>query len=331
VDNLTTTRILRLLILCAILTACGGGGGGGGPTAVAPAPATPVAPAQPGLYLLAGDGRELSADGVGAAASFRYPTALAADGAGNVYVLEYLNLGPAVPSPPRLRKIAPDGAVTTLIGSGDGAGTWFGQPDTNRNIDRLYRSRGLAADRAGNLYISIGVGSGEYNEVPGVRAAILKITPSGALTLLAGTEDNLNTRAIADGAGSAARFLFPTIVGIDVDDNLYVLDTDRLSPMPGTPVVTPRKVTPAGVVTTLAALPANLNADMNGNTYRYDGATQALVRTTPEGVTSLEAKALFCSDYSVGEGPCVSNIIPTGGASYVLISGARIVRLVVRH
>lgn len=290
-------------------------------------------PGAPGITLVAGSGKNLTADGVGAAASFRNPSMLAADGAGNLYVMEYYYIpGFAWPSP-RLRKIAPDGTVTTLVDSVDGTATWFGRPDTAGNGQRLDQASGFAADRAGNLYVSKTGGIGHSGEVYGLMSAILKISPSGTLSLLAGTEDRDNTGAVTDGTGANARFLHPVIAGIDYDGNLYVRDTDQVYPSTSTLErrLVPRKVTPAGVVTTLSALPASLNADMNGNTYGYDNTTKTVVRTTPDGVKSVEVDAPFCDDEISSTAYCVRAIVPTGGASYAMISGARVVRLVVRH
>lgn len=294
-------------------------------------------PGAPGLTLLAGDGQLLTRDGTGAAASFANPVKLATDITGNVYVMEY-EYSPVGTYPPvRLRKIAPNGVVTTLAGKVDGVDYWFGQPDSGGNARRLDVARGFSADAAGNLYVSMGLGYGHTGEVPGLKAGVFKITPSGALTLLAGSEEIASpaTTAMVDGQGGAARFLFPRLVGSDFSGNLFLLDTD---PRPASAtLLTPRKVTPTGLVTTLPALPANLDSDMNGNTYRYDRTTRSILRTTPDGVISKEADAPFCGDFPENLGQeyasnnCVRDIIPQGGASYLLISGYRIVRMVVRR
>ena len=78
-------------------------------------------------------------DGIGAAARFCQPSGVAFDSAGNVYVADYYNYA--------IRKITPDGTVTTLAGcAGDP-----GSSDGTGNSARFDRPLGLAADSAGNL------------------------------------------------------------------------------------------------------------------------------------------------------------------------------------
>jgi hypothetical protein len=401
---------LSPLILCAVLTACGGGGS----TASAPAaPSTPVSPAPPpppvtpppatpaptltlssptlrtitggsaipltaklssgGMVhwqLAAGAPGSLSADsggtvrylppagalaapttvtvtasGDGASASMSLavtpdpgapglykmdwrttteptmlsPSDLATDLAGNVYVLLYVaNQSPSRRGGPNLVKIAPDGTITNLIGAG-----WFGQSSAPANADILNFTSGFVVDHAGNILIS-----SVYPFAEG--GTILKITPAGAMSVLAGSDPlgSGKTETITDGTRDAARFRSPNIVGIDLDDNVYVLDKDN----------TPRKVTPAGVVTTLAALPAGLNADMNGNSYGYDSTAQKLMRTGPDGVQSVETSVPYCANYTPAPPrTCLDDnglywIVPVGGSSFVGITGAGgIRRLVLLH
>jgi hypothetical protein len=88
---------------------------------------------------------------------------------------------------------------------------------------------GLAVDRAGNGYIS-----------DSKRHIIVKVTPGGSASIFAGTADKPGA---ADGTGTAAQFNGPGDMVIDKADNLYVVDGGNQ---------TIRKITPGGVVTTVA-------------------------------------------------------------------------------
>jgi len=268
-------------------------------------------PGAPGLYQLAwrtaSDPTMLS------------PVDAAADLAGNVYVLLYVTgQSPSRRGGPSLVKIAPNGTITNLV---------IGEPTSPDNTGRFSFSQtsekaGFVVDRAGSILIST---ASEYYE----GGDILKIAPNGALSVLAGggpVTQAGQTGSITDGAGTAARFRKPIIVGIDPDDNVYVLDKDN----------TPRKVTPAGVVTTLSALPAGLNADMNGNTYAFDEASKKLMRKAPDGTSTVEASVPYCENFTPAPPlTCLSgnvySIRPIGGASYVVVTDAGVRRLVLPH
>jgi sugar lactone lactonase YvrE len=164
-------------------------------------------------------GVEGFADGTGAAASFDLPRGVATDSAGNIYVADT--------NSSTIRKITPAGVVTTLAGKagnvgstdGTGAAAEFGIPE------------GIATDSAGNVYVT-----DDTN-------IIRKITPAGVVTTLAGTAGDGGS---ADGTGAAASFNHPMGVAIDSAGNVYVADSDNR---------TIRKITRAGVVTTLAGKP----------------------------------------------------------------------------
>ncbi|MFZ9681825.1 MAG: matrixin family metalloprotease [Cephaloticoccus sp.] len=157
-----------------------------------------------------------SADGTGGSARFNYPSGIAVDAAGNVYVADTTNN--------LIRKVTSGGVVTTLAGvvgvsgwqDGTGSGALFNQP------------QGLASDSAGNLYVA---DTG--------NSAVRKITPAGLVTTLAGLS---TIGGLKDGTGTGAGLNQPRAVAVDGSGNVYVADTGNAAI---------RKVTSAGGVTTL--------------------------------------------------------------------------------
>lgn len=141
-----------------------------------------------------------STDGIGAAARFNFPSALALDSSGNLYVADSENS--------TLRKISlSSGAVTTLAGmagvpgSADGAGS----------AARFNYPCALALEGTGNLYVS------DCRDST-IRKVVLA---TGAVTTLAGMT---GTRGSMDGTGTAARFNTPAGLDLDGTGNLYVAD-----------------------------------------------------------------------------------------------------------
>jgi sugar lactone lactonase YvrE len=206
------------------------------------------------------------ADGPGATAQFNYPRGVATDAAGNVYVADAGN--------DKIRKITPDGVVSTLAGStqgsadGIGAAAQFNDPG------------GVATDALGNVYVA-----DQYNN------KIRKITPAGEVSTFAGS-----TQGFANGTGAAAQFNLPNGVATDASGNIYVGDTfNNLI----------RKITPLGEVSTLAGstqgfadgigasaqfnLPVRLAIDTAGNVYVADAGNDKIRKITPDGIVNTFA------------------------------------------
>jgi streptogramin lyase len=184
-----------------------------------------------------------SANGTGSAARFNYPSGVAVDSAGNVYVADTANH--------TIRKITPGGVVTTLAGL---AGS-FGPTDGTGSVARFYGPSGVAVDGSGNVYVA-----DTDNDT------IRKVTPAGVVTTLAGTGGIAGS---ADGTGAAARFYYPEGVAVDGSGNIFVADTYNQ---------TIRKVTSAGVVTTLAGVTLSVNsADGTGSAARFNYPTSIAV------------------------------------------------------
>ena len=118
-------------------------------------------------------------------------------------------------------------SLTTLAGSPN----LVGSADGTGSDARFFSPLGVATDSAGNVYVA-DTGS----------STIRKIPPAGVVTTLAGSA---GLGGSADGTGSAARFQNPYGVATDNGGNVYIADSYN---------GTIRKITPAGVVTTLAGL-----------------------------------------------------------------------------
>ena len=163
-------------------------------------------------------GKEGFTDGSGSAAAFHTPSALALDHLGNLYVADTGNHA--------IRRIAPDGAVTTLAGSGSP-----GYVDGIGRAAQFNGPVGIAVDDAGIVYVA-----DTYND------RIRRIAPDGTVTTLAGT----GKPALFDGPGPAAAFDTPSALAVGHDGNLYIADT-------GNNAV--RRLAPDGTVDTLALPP----------------------------------------------------------------------------
>ena len=176
-----------------------------------------------------------SVDGTGASARFNGPSGVAVDGSGTVYVADQSNHV--------IRKITSGGVVTTLAGTSGS----IGSTDATGAAARFYGPYGLAVDGAGNVYVA---------EL--FNSTIRMITPAGAVTTVAGTAGSSGS---TDATGASARFTNPTGVAVDGAGNLYVADYSNQ---------TIRKVTSAGVVTTLAGTAGSQgSADGTGAAARF--------------------------------------------------------------
>lgn len=136
--------------------------------------------------------------------------------------------------------------------------------------------QGIATDSSGNIYVA------DYG-----NNTIRKITQAGVVSTLAGTAFVIGH---ADGTGPAASFEHPQSIAADSAGNVYVTERGNPSPRLGYYIKTVRKITPDGVVSTLASLyePHGLVTDTVGNVYATDG-DNTIKKITPAGTVSILA------------------------------------------
>lgn len=210
-----------------------------------------------GLVATFAGGRTGFADGPAAAAAFDTPSALAIDRLGNLYVADTGNNA--------IRKVAPDGSVSTLAGGGEP-----GYLDGNGRAARFNGPVGVAVDREGNVYVA-----DTYND------RIRRIGRDGTVTTLAGS----GSPGSLDGTGTAAAFDTPSAIVVDKNGLLFVADT-------GNDAI--RRIDKDGVVTTLAApiedeqrpllrRPVALALTHDGYLYIGGGAGGRIVQLDPRG------------------------------------------------
>lgn len=288
----------------------------------------------PMVSTLAGTaGSKGSVNGVGAAARFFEPIALAVDATGTVYVAEVGNNS--------VRKITAAGVVSTLAGVvgsqsvGDSADLvvrfgipmGYGSRDGPGTMARFSHPSGVAVDAAGTVYVA-----DQHNHV------IRKITAAGIVSTLAGKARAFGS---ADGVGPAARFYAPASVAVDAAGTVYVADM-------GNHVI--RKVTAAGVVTTLAGkagsrgyidsvgmaarfgAPIGIAVGARGTVYVADVVYDNVRKITSTGVVSTLAGRAGGFGSNDGPGALASFNDPMGlavdtaGTVYVADMGNHVIR-----
>ena len=183
-------------------------------------------------------------------AAFSDPFGVAIAKDGNVYVSDAGESN-------RIRKITPEGVVTTFAGGNEGFSDGAGSAAS------FNTPSGLAIDANGNLYVA-----------DTANNRIRKITPTGEVSTIAGD----GTAAYSDGPAAQARFNGPIGVAVDTRGNVFVADTynDRI-----------RMISPDGTVSTVAGAGTPGYADGDRNTSLFD---------TPCGIIAANDGTLIVAD-----------------------------------
>jgi sugar lactone lactonase YvrE len=223
-------------------------------------------------------------------ARFNQPRAVATDNDGNLYIADMRNHV--------IRKVS-NGVVNTVAGNGTAGTAGAGGPAT---AAQLAQPTGMTIDNDGNIYIA------DYN-----ASVIKKVTTAGIMTIFAGN----GTEGFSGDGGPAsqAKLYRPTAVASDKEGNLYISDASNK-------VI--RKVTKAGVISTIAGVPgragyagdggpatkalltqpAGIAVDYSGNVYIADPSNSVIRKVNPSGIITTYA-GTGVAGYSGDNGPAI--------------------------
>jgi hypothetical protein len=186
-----TIGVGMVLLVLGVVTACGGGGS---------------AEKAAILKTVAGDGGSKLGDGGPAtSAGLCGPTGVALDAAGNMYISDTGDycIGPGGDT---VRKVDPNGTITTVAGTGEAGFSGDGGPATKAKLDGPF---GVAVDREGNLYIS-----------DGFNYRIRKVDKDGIIDTVAGT--GKEGYSGDGGPATKAALNLPIGIALDSEGNLFI-------------------------------------------------------------------------------------------------------------
>ncbi|NUS61254.1 MAG: hypothetical protein HOQ01_09930, partial [Lysobacter sp.] len=209
------------------------------------------------------------------------PMGLAIDAAGNLYFADSGNR--------RVRRIAPNGTITTVAGNGNFTATGDGGQATAAAIGE---PSGLAIDKNGNLYFS-----DRRNNY------IRKVTSAGVISTYAGN----GTAGLTgnDGPAKSASLNGPDGIDVDAAGNLYIADVNNKMI---------RRVTPTGTISAFmnASYPINVAVDKAGNVYATSDCVIIKRKTDGTIVNYGTLSPLYC----VGKTPD-GTLYTSAGFGYV--------------
>lgn len=253
------------------------------------------------LTTIAGNGVTFSGDGgLATAALLNVPQGLVADANGNLYIGDSGNN--------RVRKVTPDGVISTIAGTGGRGFSGDGGPATSAQLDS---PADLAMDEAGNLYIA---------DVGNFR--IRRVTPNGTITTVAGS--GLMGDSGDGGPATSAKMGFISGLAADAQGNFFISDFEASRV---------RKITSDGIISTVAGTgasgfdgddgpgvssrlnsPGGLSADADGNLYIADGNNQRIRKLDANGILTTVAGGGTSPLFNDGE---VATSVQIGASSSV--------------
>ena len=224
------------------------------------------------ITTVAGNGNYyFSGDGGPATDAALVAVGVAVDHAGNLFIADSIHI----------RKVSPDGIITTVAGNGTEGFSGDGGPATGAAV----RAWGVAVDGAGNLFIA-NVGS------------IREVNTSGIISTVAGGGTDFG-----DGVPATSARLSALGIAVDGEGNLFIADPSfgRI-----------RRVQPSGIITTVAGngatgfsniasgdggpatsvrlgSPWAVAADSSGNVFIADRENNRIRSVSPDGIITTVA------------------------------------------
>jgi len=252
-------------------------------------------------------------EGSGTNALFQAPAGMAIDASGNLFVAD----------PPVIRKITPNGVVSTFAGK---RSSWGSQDGALANATFGW-IQGLAFDSLGNLFVA---DTGNH--------LIRKISSSGTVTTLAGQYGVTGTN---NGSSTNAQFNWPYGISVDSLGNVLVADTFNncirkistngvVSTLAGMTTTNGWRDTLAGVVTApnvLFTYPSSIGIDSTGNAIVSDSGNNLIRKIWTNGQVSTLAGEYFSVGSQDGNGQYALFNAPAGicldksGSLYVADAG----------
>ncbi len=214
------------------------------------------------VSIVAGNGiQDFTGDGGPAtSARLKYPWSVAVDSAGNLYIADTFNH--------RIRKVDPDGTITTVAGNGSVGFSGDGGPATSA---RLKFPWGVAVDSAGNLYVP-----DSYHH------RIRKVDAGGTITTVAG--NGVHGFSGDGGPATSASLAKPRGVAVDAAGNLYIADSNNRRI---------RRVDADGTITTVAG------NGMDGHGGDDGPATNASLHPPPAVTVDIAGNLYVVGDHRV--------------------------------